>query len=727
MKHFILSLLIIVSPILLFAENVPLKKGMIITHSAVITKATYNLNADTSLKQPLIIIEGKNITVDFNQCILRGSNDVDEPNKFYGLAVLIKKGSENIVLKNANIHRFKVAVMADSVSNITIDNSNLSHNYRQHLHSNLEREDISDWMSYHHNENNEWLRYGAGIYLKQCSNAVVKNNKITGGQCGLMMTQCESNEVYNNNFSFNSGIGIGVYRSNNNKIYHNSLDFNVRGFSFGKYSRGQDSAGILVFEQCSNNVFAYNSATHSGDGFFLWAGQYTMDTGEGGCNDNLIYSNDFSYAPTNGVEVTFSRNKIDMNDITGCDNGIWGGYSYHTSIFGNKVDSNRTGIAIEHGQYNYIIKNTFSSNETAIKLWSRKQQPPDWKYTQVHDTRSISNHIMGNDFSNNEVVYNIMGSDSTFLNSNSRKNNEKNYKIGERIKNFDSSKENESIDINYDLDYRISNIKNFSIPTNSFKGRNQIRITQWGPYNFEYPVLWLNNIDSTNIYHFEVLAKNSNLPAGQAHWKLVTVNDFKIIEQGDNHFPSAISAKPDTTVQDRFIELQYDGPAFTDAFGKYHPANKSYYFEYRQFKPLNKWNINFYTWNSTHDPNKNFETFTEVFKEQPVYSTTADKVDYTWWDSIGKNLPADSFATVATTTMNLPNADYEIGITADDLVKVFIDDKPVIDAWDAKYTELDETTHHETTIHLKGKHVLKIIHAENAGLAMLMFYIEPKH
>ena len=31
--------------------------------------------------------------------------------------------------------------------------------------------------------------------------------------------------------------------------------------------------------------------------FFLWAGQTTMDTGEGGCNDNtLIDGNDFSYA-----------------------------------------------------------------------------------------------------------------------------------------------------------------------------------------------------------------------------------------------------------------------------------------------------------------------------------------------------------------------------------------------------------------------------------------------
>ena len=46
-------------------------------------------------------------------------------------------------------------------------------------------------------------------------------------------------------------------------------------------------AAILVFEQCNNNLFANNSATHSGDGFFLWAGQTTMDTGEGGSDTAL--------------------------------------------------------------------------------------------------------------------------------------------------------------------------------------------------------------------------------------------------------------------------------------------------------------------------------------------------------------------------------------------------------------------------------------------------------
>ena len=91
-----------------------------------------------------------------------------------------------------------------------------------------------------------------------------------------MMMECNDGLFYNNEINFNSGIGMGLYRSNRNRIMHNKLDWNVRGYSHGFYSRGQDSAGILVYEQSNENIFAHNSATHSGDGFFLWAGQTTM-------------------------------------------------------------------------------------------------------------------------------------------------------------------------------------------------------------------------------------------------------------------------------------------------------------------------------------------------------------------------------------------------------------------------------------------------------------------
>lgn len=217
--------------------EITLKAGLIIKESVTISRGTYQLTADSGHLTPVIIIEGQNIVVDFNQAILQGSDESRFPDAFRGLAVLIRKGSKNIIIQNASIHGYKIAIMADSVENLSIRNANFSYNWRQRLHSNREREDISDWMSYHHNDQDEWMRYGAGIYLKNCNKARISNNIVTGGQCGLMMSGCNNGSVYDNDFSFNSGIGIGLYRSSNNSIYHNRLDWNVRGSSFGKYQR----------------------------------------------------------------------------------------------------------------------------------------------------------------------------------------------------------------------------------------------------------------------------------------------------------------------------------------------------------------------------------------------------------------------------------------------------------------------------------------------------------
>ena len=154
-----------------------------------------------------------------------------------------------------------MALLAKDVTSLTLENCDFSYNYRQHLNSTQENEDMSDWMSYHHNENDEWLRYGAAIYLRNCNMPIVRNCKVTGGQNALMMTNCNDGLIVNNNFSFNSGIGIGMYHCSYNDVAYNKIDFNVRGYSDGVYNRGQDSAGILVYEQSNNNLFYKNSVT----------------------------------------------------------------------------------------------------------------------------------------------------------------------------------------------------------------------------------------------------------------------------------------------------------------------------------------------------------------------------------------------------------------------------------------------------------------------------------
>lgn len=567
--------LVIVSA--LSAASVDLKAGMVISSSVTINQNHFALNAATDISTPLITIDGNDITVDFNHAVLQGSNDKTRPDELYGLSILIKKGSKNIVIKNAEIHGYKIAILADNVKNLTIDNCDLSYNYRQHLLSNRVQEDTSDWLSFHKNENDEWLRYGAAVYLRKCTGAVIKNNTVTGGQCALLMTGSEKIEAYDNNFSFNSGLGIGLYRSSNNKIYHNRLDYNVRGYSHGKYKRGQDSAGILVFEQSSKNIFAYNTATHSGDGFFLWAGQTTIDTGTGGCNDNFIYGNDFSYAPTNGIEVTFSSNLIMKNIIRECDHGVWGGYSYDTDITDNTFENNRIAIAIEHGQAINIALNSFLNDETGIKLWSREKQPDNWIYPKKRNTESRNFWIAANRFTSNKKAFDIMGTDTVVFSGNSKLDVAEVLVLGDRWDNIDTSREDEILDMDYQKDERLKAIRDTQMPARIVpQGKKEIRITQWGPYDFRYPMLWLKDVDSEGLYHFEIVG-----PSGS--WQTANLNGFEIISKGENKFPSTITAKANTPgTNKKMIELVYTGPSYTDQFGKKKETGTAHTFSYQE-------------------------------------------------------------------------------------------------------------------------------------------------
>src|SRR3989442_15866893 len=99
---------------------------------------------------------------------------------------------------------------------------------------------------------------------------------------GLMLVRSSGVMVRDNNFSFNSGLGIGLYRSSDDTIVHNGLDYNVRGYSHGHYTRGQDSADLLLFEQSSANFVAYNSMTQGGGGIFFSAVQAMAGSGTGG-------------------------------------------------------------------------------------------------------------------------------------------------------------------------------------------------------------------------------------------------------------------------------------------------------------------------------------------------------------------------------------------------------------------------------------------------------------
>lgn len=218
MRRFWFALPVIV-PGFIFAQNpgIGLHKGLVITESCKVAPGNYEIRP-ASENEGCLAVVGENITVDFQEAEVRGAAAGVLPNQFIGTAIVVK--GKNITLKNARARGYKVALFAEGVEGLTLENCDFSYNYRPRLRSIREREDFSDWLSYHHNEQDEWLRYGAGIYLKNCPRATVKGCRITGCQNALLMSACNDGLVYNNFFTFNSGLGIGLYRSSRNRLMH---------------------------------------------------------------------------------------------------------------------------------------------------------------------------------------------------------------------------------------------------------------------------------------------------------------------------------------------------------------------------------------------------------------------------------------------------------------------------------------------------------------------------
>lgn len=583
-------------------RQIPLSTGLALHRSCAILPDTFRLAHPDTLR-PVIVIEGENLIVDFQGAVLDGSGPNDRPDEFAGTGILLK--GKNITLKNAKVRGFKTAILAEGVDSLRLLDCDLSYNWRPRLLSSREKEDERDWLSFHHNDQDEWRRYGAAIYLKQCDHALVRGVTATGGMNALMLAQCNDGLFYNNSFRFNSGVGIGLYRSSRNRVLHNRLDWNVRGASWGFYQRGQDSAAILVYEQSNNNTFAYNSATHSGDGFFLWAGQYTMDSGLGGCNDNLLFRNDFSHAPTNGVEVTFSRNKIVANRLDDCNYGVWGGYSFESLFLANHIEGCRYGIAIEHGQHNAVVGNEFRHDTIGLQLWARGEQPADWGYAQKRDVHSMGYDIRTNLFQSVKNPLRISASSQVAINDHNlfegfdkllvtEKTNDKFYFVKNKVLGAQGWQDAAPFKgMNHLVSDKLPDFQlptgqleewkpdpmpdalDVSLPANQLRGRSYILMHEWGPYDFQSPSIWLRRVEGDQ-YTFLLLGP----PTG--NWKAVGGTGWSRLSQKTGAFPATIVATKKEGELRVSLELEFIGEAFTDRFGRPNKRGKVFPFGFSQ-------------------------------------------------------------------------------------------------------------------------------------------------
>jgi len=690
----LMTLSLLQSPAL---DTIALRPGLVLTRSTVVRPGVYRL-APAEGDSAVIRIRGDGVTLDLNGATLLGGPPEAAPDQRRGIAILIEGGRE-ISVRNGRIHGYRIAVLARGTTGLSLLDNDVSRNWAARLWSGPGHESLADWLYFHHNENDEWLRYAAALYLSDVRGGTIRGNTARHGMNGLLLVRSDSLRIYNNVFSFLSGLGVGLYRSSHNAIMHNRLDYCVRGYVHGVYRRGQDSSGLLLYEQSAGNVVAYNSMTHGGDGVFLWAGQSTMESGQGGANDNLFFGNDVSFAVANGVEATFSRNRIIGNLSEGSEYGVWGGYSWETVIRGNRFVDNVTGVAIEHGQENRIEENVFERDRTAVRIWANPSQPSDWGYPRNRDTRSRDYAIRGNTFLDNRVGIRGARTEGVTLAANLFVRVDSGIVAsvdtsGWRRVSSEAGPTSALVPVRQ---WRPDTTDGEApaalpggiqpwLPPGAVRGRQTILVDQWGPYDWGAPRAWPLLADSA--WSGGPLRLSVIGPPGR--WRVSGRRGVLSL------FPEA-GAVGDTLVvtptagrvADLEIELEYVGEEVRPVGGPVVAAGQPYRFRYQRFAAAPDWRVQVFTWDSAGDPRTREAAFRRTLATQPVLERSERRLDWMWSRPRIEGMPAERFAVTAEGAVELPPGDYELIAISDDGIRVWVDGALAIDRWEPHESVVD--------------------------------------
>jgi parallel beta-helix repeat protein len=662
----------------------------IITQSCCIVIPAGTIFADPD-NQGAIQIGTSNIEIEFGEgSILRGSPAATIPDQYLGCGIRLHNHT-GVRIRGAQVSGFSCGLWATKADGLLLENIDASDNRRAHLKSTPVAEDESDWLYGHNNDEHEWLRnYGAAIYIEQSSGVTVRNSRVWQGQNGLCLDRVTGARVYDNDFSFNSGWGIALWRCTSNIITRNAVDFCIRGYSHGIYNRGQDSAGIFVFEQNNDNIFAENSVTHGGDGFFGFAGREAI--GEIGNNpvewykrrgnsDNLVVGNDFSYAAAHGIENTFSfGNKYLTNRIVGnaiC--GIWAGYSRETLIAGNALEENgemgygleRGGIDIDHGGDNHILYNSFVKNKCGVHLWGGvNAEFGNKNWARANGYASTGSVLVGNTFTGDDLAFHFRGPGQVTLGANRL------VAVGKEI----IDEPTYAVTRNPELALQPLQLPEFRVlgknhPVGArpeLRGRQNIVMTEWGPWDHRAPLARLFK-SAGGSATYEVLKVASADLNAEIVGDSVTYS-LKPGQTGDTYITVSSSERG---VWPYALNIRAAGRRLASFNGTLISA---------------KWQATFFRWPTNADPRSDLPTYQKLAISPGAVSAEVDELSFHY----GMRGPSDlgispliteakfgqnHFGMIARTRLPLTKGRWQFNTLSDDGVRVSVNGKPVIENW----------------------------------------------
>jgi parallel beta-helix repeat protein len=712
----------------------------VIDRSCIIRIAPDLVIADANANG-ILHIAADGITVVFEEgSVLRGAGADVLGDQLTGMGIRID-GHRDVTIQNAAVSGFKVGISARQASGLTIDGADLSGNFQQRLRSTAQAEDNTDWLWPHENDNDEWVtRYGAALTVNASDNVTIRKVIVRRGQNGIVLDRVNGSRIYDNDCSFLSGWGLAMWRSSRNIISRNAFDFCIRGYSHGFYNRGQDSAGILMFEQCEENVIIENSATHGGDGLFGYAGREAV--GERphadpefyarprGNNGNIIAGNDFSYAAAHGLEMTFShRNAILNNRFAGnaiC--GIWAGYSQDTLIADNTFKRNgdagygleRGGVNIEHGSRNRISRNTFQQNACGVHLWWDDDGP-------LLERPGIKPHYDG--VSDNIIDHNRFEGDKLALHLRDLSEGDP------RVKNTVFHENTvENVETEIDMPERLSlksvetveDAEHSEIPEaigenrpagarSDLAGRQNIVMTEWGPWDHQGPLV--RPILTAGRYH---MYEFHNI---EGRWVRAFINEFTT----DRPRRNDLSGRWVTTLVGPWegifpYKIVIDKPGFERII--------------TGCMLHTKWDVVFFPWEGSAQPPRppaDLDAWRALADGPDAVRHQAETLSFRFGthgpsqlqlspEVTEAKLGRDFFGMIAKANVPLLAGEYRIRTLSDDGVRVLVDGDTVLENWTHHGPTSDEATF---TLDADRTVEITVEYFEIAGYAVLEFEIEP--
>jgi len=189
-------------------------------------------------------------------------------------------------------------------------------------------------------------------------------------------------------------------------------------------------------------------------------------------------------------------------------------------------------------------------------------------------------------------------------------------------------------------------------------------------------------------------------PAGE--WRVVSRRGVAGLSRDHGRMGDTIRVTPaGGSEHDWEIGLEYRGLATRSPNGVERPAGTPYQFSYGRFEPVPSWDVGFVAWADSTDPRAHVNAFESALRT-PSVQRRESRLDYMWYRPTISGVPQTHFGAVATASVTLPRGTYTLRTISDDGVRVWVDDRLVIDDW----------TPHESTVDTAplggGRHRLRV-------------------